>query len=60
MVRIASYGPQIDQSHGKNRISHLIKFVTANLFNCLFEQLNIHSSVDQFLAAGILGEKTWS
>ena len=37
-----------------------ILFVIANLFNCLFEQLNIHSSVDQFLAAGIFGEKTWS
>ena len=25
MVRIASYGPQIDQSHGENRLSHIIK-----------------------------------
>ena len=24
LVRIASYGPQIDQSHGENRISHII------------------------------------
>ena len=24
MVRIASYGPQIDQSHGENRLSHII------------------------------------
>ena len=37
-----------------------ILFAIANLFNCLFEQLNIHSSVDQFLAARIFGEKTWS
>ena len=37
-----------------------ILFVIANLFNCLFEQLNIHSSVDQFLVAGILGKNTWS
>ena len=22
LVRIASYGPQIDQSHGENRLSH--------------------------------------
>ena len=27
LVRIASYGPQIDQSHGKNRLSHIIKQV---------------------------------
>ena len=25
LVRIASYGPQIDQSHGENRLSHIIK-----------------------------------
>ena len=25
LVRIASYGPQIDQSHGGNRLSHIIK-----------------------------------
>ena len=24
MVRIASYRPQIDQSHGENRLSHII------------------------------------
>ena len=24
LVRIAIYGPQIDQSHGKNRLSHII------------------------------------
>ena len=24
MVRIASYGPQIDQSHDENRLSHII------------------------------------
>ena len=24
LVRIASYGPQIDQSHGENRLSHII------------------------------------
>ena len=24
LVRIASYGPQIDQSHGENRFSHII------------------------------------
>ena len=24
MVRIASYGPQIDQSHNENRLSHII------------------------------------
>ena len=27
MVRIASYGPQIDQSHGENRLSHIIRIV---------------------------------
>ena len=37
-----------------------ILFVIANLSNCLFEQLNIHSSVDQFLVAVILVENTWS
>ena len=25
LVRIASYGPQIDQWHGENRLSHIIK-----------------------------------
>ena len=25
LVRIASYGPQIDQSHGENRLSHIKK-----------------------------------
>ena len=25
--RIASYGPQIDQSHGKNRLSHIIRAI---------------------------------
>ena len=24
LVRIASYGPQIDQSYGENRLSHII------------------------------------
>ena len=28
LVRIASYGPQIDQSHGENRLSHIIKDIT--------------------------------
>ena len=28
VVRIASYGPQIDQSHGENRLSHIIITVT--------------------------------
>ena len=27
LVRIASYGPQIDQSHGENRLSHIIRIV---------------------------------
>ena len=26
LVRIASYEPQIDQSHGENRLSHIIMF----------------------------------
>ena len=25
LVRIASYGPQIDQSHGENRLSHITR-----------------------------------
>ena len=29
LVRIASYGPQIDQSHGENRLSHIIKGICA-------------------------------
>ena len=28
LVRIASYGPKIDQSHGENGLSHIIKNVT--------------------------------
>ena len=31
LVRIASYGPQIDQSHGENRLSHIIKNFIENL-----------------------------
>ena len=27
LVRIASYGPQIDQSHRENRLSHIIKIL---------------------------------
>ena len=27
LVRIASYGPQIDQSHGENRLSHIIMVI---------------------------------
>ena len=35
LVRIASYGPQIDQSHGENRLSHIIHyFITANKNTC--------------------------
>ena len=28
LVRIASYGPQIDQSHGENRVSYIISIVS--------------------------------
>ena len=31
LVRIASYGPQIDQSHGENRLSHIIMDYISNL-----------------------------
>ena len=27
LVRIAGYRPQIDQSHGENRLSHIIKLL---------------------------------
>ena len=27
LVRIASYGPQIDQSHGENRFNHIIRIM---------------------------------
>ena len=27
LVRIASYGPQIDQSRGENRLSHIIIWI---------------------------------
>ena len=27
MVRIASYGPQINQSHGENRLSHIVMII---------------------------------
>ena len=30
LVRIASYGPQIDQSHGENRLSHIINKIIKN------------------------------
>ena len=30
LVRIATYGPQIDQSHGENRLGHIIKDKTDN------------------------------
>ena len=32
LVRIASYGPQIDQSNGENRLSHIIKCVPLGSF----------------------------
>ena len=33
LVRIASYGPQIDQSHGENRLRHIIMlFIPLNGF----------------------------
>ena len=35
LVRIASYRPQIDQSHGKNRLGHII-ILTAKFFAVLF------------------------
>ena len=28
LVRLASYGPQIDQLHGENRLSHIINVFT--------------------------------
>ena len=30
LVRIASYGPQIDQSRGENRLSHIIMTIIIN------------------------------
>ena len=32
LVRIASYGPQIDQSHGENRLSHIIIKISIMVF----------------------------
>ena len=39
LVRIASYGPQIDQSHGENRLSHIIIDVISFplLIVCMFD-----------------------
>ena len=39
LVRIASYGPQIDQSHGENSLSHIIIDVISFplLIVCMFD-----------------------
>ena len=31
LVRIASYGPQIDQSQGENRLSHIIRYILGDV-----------------------------
>ena len=33
---MASYGPQIDQSHGKNRLSHIIREGSLPNYSCNF------------------------
>ena len=32
LVRIASYGPKIGQSHGENRLSHIIMYIIFTVF----------------------------
>ena len=40
LVRIASYGPQIDQSHGENRLSHIIKLLNVVVMDCFSRRPN--------------------
>ena len=45
LVRIASYGPQIDQSHGENRLSHILNYVIHRLGGPYWEKLCLRSWV---------------
>ena len=41
-IYVASYGPQIDQSHGENRLSHIIKIVITPFSDFSIDQFAIH------------------
>ena len=41
LVRIAGYGPQIDQSHGENRLSHIVIII---IISMLFYTTSIDGS----------------
>ena len=40
LVRMASYGPQIDQSHGENKLSHII---TKGILRSLCARLTVNN-----------------
>ena len=55
LVRIASYVPQIDQSHGENRLSHIIRGIFS------LSPLDVISTVvTQFLSPAIGNDSNWA
>ena len=55
LVRIASYGPQIDQLHGENRLSHIVNMFIPFLFSLcplrLARMLNFNISKVGYLSS---------
>ena len=47
LVRVASYGPQIDQSYGENRLSHIIKLVSIYTLSDLGDLSNLTGSLSR-------------
>ena len=47
MVRIASYGPQIDQAHGEHRLSHIIRAISIYTLSDLGDLSNLIGSLSR-------------
>ena len=47
LVRIASYGPQIGQSHGANRLSHIITIISIYTLSDLGDLSNLIGSLSR-------------
>ena len=55
LVRIASYGPQTDQSNGENRLSHIIRGIFS------LSPIDVISTVvTQFLSPAIGNDSNWA
>ena len=50
LVRIASYGPQIDQSHGENRLSHIIMIIIKMMMMIMMTMIVIMMIVMMMMA----------